>query len=47
MMKKVQGINMLNVFLVDDDSEFSDVVCYIVEFFGYNINIVVNFVEVE
>ncbi|BED88262.1 MULTISPECIES: sigma-54-dependent transcriptional regulator [unclassified Pseudoalteromonas] len=29
---------MLNILLVDDDVEFSDVVCHIVEFLGHNIN---------
>mgnify|MGYP000563133848 CR=1 FL=1 len=33
---------MLNVLLVDDDSEFSDVVCHIVEFLGHNINTAAN-----
>ena len=28
---------MLNILLVDDDVEFSDVVCHIVEFLGHNI----------
>ena len=29
---------MLNILLVDDDVEFSDVICHIVEFLGHNIN---------
>ena len=29
---------MLNILLVDDDVEFSDVVCHIVEFLGHNIS---------
>ncbi|TMP72791.1 MULTISPECIES: sigma-54-dependent transcriptional regulator [unclassified Pseudoalteromonas] len=29
---------MLNILLVDDDIEFSDVICHIVEFLGHNIN---------
>ena len=38
---------MLNVLLVDDDSEFSDVVCHIVEFLGHNINTAANLAEAE
>jgi two-component system response regulator HydG len=38
---------MLNILLVDDDSEFSDVVCHIVEFLGHNINTAANLAEAE
>jgi DNA-binding NtrC family response regulator len=38
---------MLNILLVDDDSEFSDVVCHIVEFLGHNINTAANLVEAQ
>ncbi|MCF7519819.1 MULTISPECIES: sigma-54 dependent transcriptional regulator [Pseudoalteromonas] len=38
---------MLNVLLVDDDSEFSEVVCHIVEFLGHNINTAANLAEAE
>lgn len=37
---------MLIVLLVDDDVEFIDVVCIIIEFFGYEVLIVFIFVEV-
>ena len=47
MVEKAQGINMLNVLLVDDDSEFSEVVCHIVEFLGHNINTAANLAEAE
>ena len=38
---------MLNILLVDDDSEFSDVVCHIVEFLGHNIDTAANLAEAE
>lgn len=38
---------MLNVLLVDDDSEFSDVVCHIVEFLGHNIDTAANLAEAQ
>ncbi|WP_283710190.1 sigma-54-dependent transcriptional regulator [Pseudoalteromonas prydzensis] len=38
---------MLNILLVDDDNEFSEVVCHIVEFLGHNINTAANLAEAE
>jgi len=38
---------MLNILLVDDDSEFSDVVCHIVEFLGHNIDTAANLAEAQ
>ncbi|WP_404340976.1 sigma-54-dependent transcriptional regulator [Pseudoalteromonas mariniglutinosa] len=38
---------MLNILLVDDDSEFSEVVCHIVEFLGHNIHTAANLAEAE
>lgn len=36
---------MLNILLVDDDIEFSDVICHIVEFLGHNIQTATNLKE--
>lgn len=45
-MKEERDIYVFIVFLVDDDVEFIEVVCIIIEFFGYEVFIVVIFKEV-
>lgn len=38
---------MLNILLVDDDAEFSEVVCHIVEFLGHNISTAANLAQAQ
>ncbi|MGO2010397.1 MAG: sigma-54-dependent transcriptional regulator [Pseudoalteromonas sp.] len=38
---------MLNILLVDDDAEFSEVVCHIIEFLGHNISTAANLAEAQ